>query len=294
MFITFATKDTLNFFSTDFLSDLFNNGLWIYLLTVGLMIIAVIITLKLIQKLFLKFTKNHDYQYNLLYKLIKVVLYSIVIFVAVLNVKPLSAMMVSLLASAGVAVVALSLLAQEAAGNLIAGIMITSFRPFIVNDFVSIEGQGITGTVTDISLRHTTIRTLQNTRVIVPNAIMNTAVLENKKVTDGKYCTYILLNVGYDSDLLKVKKCITKAISSHPSYKDMRTKKEKEEKRDKVPIYFTDFGESGIKVRVSLWTKGLVDGWEAASDCRVSIKKEFDKAGIVIPYKIVEVRNGKV
>lgn len=279
--------------STKFLNTIFEGGLWYFLLTGVILVFGVFMIMYFVKLGFLKFTRDHDYKKSLTYKLIKIVLISLAVYTMFNKILPLKSLTTALLAGASVAVVAFSLLAQEAVGNLIAGVVISVFKPFVVNDIVTVDGANISGTVTDISLRHTTVKTLQNTSVIVPNSIMNSAVIENKKVKDYKLCNYLFVSVSYDADLDKVRKILAKIVSNHPLNKDVRTKSEINDGVSEVAIHFTEFGSSGIEVRACIWTKGPAEGFQALSDCREAIKKEFDKAKIHIPYQTIEVKNGK-
>ena len=82
-------------------------------------------------------------------------------------------------ASGGIVAVVIGLASQEAAGNLINGAMIMAYKPYKIGDFIVVTGHNVRGTVIDISLRHSVIETLEKTQMIVPNDIMNKAIIEN-------------------------------------------------------------------------------------------------------------------
>ena len=80
---------------------------------------------------------------------------------------------VAIFASAGVLLAILGLAGQQALSNIVSGIFIVIFKPFHVGDFITIADK-YTGTVEDITLRHTVITNFENRRVIIPNSVMST------------------------------------------------------------------------------------------------------------------------
>lgn len=104
-----------------------------------------------------------------------------------LQFEPFQKFVMSFLASSGILAVILGFAAQEAVGNLVSGMFISLFKPFELGDRIRIPSENIEGFVEDISLRHTVIRTFENSRIIVPNSIMNKAVLENVNFSESKY-----------------------------------------------------------------------------------------------------------
>lgn len=190
----------------------------------------------------------------------------------------------AIMASTGVITLALSLAAQDAVGNLVNGFMIYTFRPFKLGDLIKISDYNITGYVIDISLRHTIIKTFENTEVIVPNSSMNKVVLENVSNTDSKKVNFLFIGISYDSDLDKAMRIIREEIQNHPHFLDGRTQEEIDDGAPLVNIKLINFGESSLDLRATVYSTDNAQGFAMLSDLRIAIKKRFDQEGIEIPY----------
>ena len=187
------------------------------------------------------------------------------------------------------AAVVLGLAAQESFGNLISGMLIAVFHPFQVGDRVHLINNDLTGFVEDITLRHTVIRTLTNSRIIIPNSEMSKEKIENADYGDSTASSFLDVSVAYESNLELAMEVMAKVIGEHPLYCDVRTAEEKEQGVPKVKVFVREFGDSGIMLRANMWTKTANENFEACSDARLAIKKAFDEKGIEIPYNKVVV-----
>ena len=206
------------------------------------------------------------------------VTYIVIIFIGVigfLRVLSLDGLVTSVLAGAGIIGLALGFAFQDIASNFIAGVAITLQPRFNVGDLVEIDE--IYGTVAQIDLRTTTIRTLNGQTVYVPNKdiFMN-------QVTDytRKGIRRIELNVGvsYSDDLQQVKH-----LTLQPVYKVHTIEKEQP-----IDLYFEEFGDSSINLVVRYWVTFHTenDYLEARSQGIMLIKQTYDKHGITIPFPI--------
>jgi len=189
----------------------------------------------------------------------------------------------TILAGSGIFALAISLSAQESLNNIISGLFITLFKPFEVGDRVTLVNSKLTGTIEDITLRHTIIKTFTNTRVVMPNSTINKEVVENSNLIDSRASAYVDVWVAYESDIDKAIKIMAEVIGNHPYYLDVRPN----DVRDRIPkvkVYVRELGDSGIALRASMWTKTVNENFDACSDVRLQIKKAYDAAGIEIPY----------
>lgn len=116
----------------------------------------------------------------------------------------------ALLASGGILAVVVGLASQEAASNMINGFMIMTYKPYKIGDFVNVREYNVIGTVIDISMRHSVIETLERTQVIIPNTIMNKAIIENVSNVKTQKANYLYLEVSYESDIQKQLKLFKK------------------------------------------------------------------------------------
>ena len=219
--------------------------------------------------------------------IIQVLIYVVGLIVAIARVPQLSRLTTTLLAGSGIVALAISLSAQESLGNIVSGLFISLYRPFNVGDRIKLVNSGVVGYVESITLRHTVIKTLTNTRITVPNSIMNKEIVENSNLVETMASYYVDVSISYESDVEKAREIMADIVGSHPLYVDVRKSKSEE----KVPVLMRAFESSGIALRARVWTKTVDDNFKACSDIRIELLKQFQRAGIEIPYtkiKIVE------
>lgn len=197
---------------------------------------------------------------------------------------PFQTILKTLLASGGVLAVVIGLAAQEAAGNFVNGLMISIFKPFKIGDLIKVNNGELVGTVIDISIRHTIIKTYENTKIVVPNSVMDKAILENVTAVNERKANFLELEISYESDLEKAMEIIREAIMHHPNYLDARSEEEKAAQVPEVITRLIDFGESGLKLKTTVYSKDNAEGFAMLSDLRIAIKKRFDEEGIDLPY----------
>jgi len=179
---------------------------------------------------------------------------------------------ITLLGSAGLAI---GLALQGGLSNLAGGLMILMFRPFKVGHYIEIENNG--GTVSDISIFYTTLTTPDNKRIIIPNGIVASETITNYSLE--KYRRVDLkFQVGYESDIEKVKKVIATTIE----------KEEQIIKTKPVFIRLTEQQESALVFTVRVWTK-QEDYWTVYLNLQENMKKALDKNKIEIPYNKLDV-----
>ena len=231
---------------------------------------------------FKKIKKPNHIGYRLLKNALVTALYILGAVTAVKQIPALSTAVTAILAGSGIIAVAVGFAAQESFGNLVSGVFLSAFRPFDVGDWVQISSQDITGYIEDITLRHTVIRTLRGTRMIVPNSIMGSAVVENTHFkSDEPVRSYIEVDVSYDSDLSTAKRIMEQVMTAHPMY------------AGPVPlnVYVREFGASGISLRAAMATRTIDESFIACSEVRQRLKEEFDKNGVTIPFTTVTISN---
>ncbi len=220
----------------------------------------------------------------ILLKIKKGVIYVVVAYAILTLFVPAQAILNPLLASGGIVAVVLGLAAQETVGNLISGLMILLFRPFHISDLVRVNNGQYIGTVVEITVRHTIIQTFENTRIIIPNAQMNTAVLENISDIHSAKADFLYVCIAYDSDLEKAIDILSQEVSKHPKYCDPRTPEEIKAGVPKVTVRVTDFKDSSIELRATVYSNDNSSCFVMLSDLRIAIKKRFDQEGIELPY----------
>lgn len=209
-------------------------------------------------------------------------IYLIGLAFALSQIPSLRSMGHSLLAGAGILSVVVGLAAQQSLGNLFSGIMIVIFKPFRINDRITI--QNITGFVEDIDLRQVVIRDFENNRVIIPNSLVNTEVIVNNQMKDPKICNMLKIGIGYSSDIDLAFQIIKDEALNHPLVIDNRSPEDIEAGKPMVMLRVIDLADSSVNLMAWIWTKNKTDGFSMMCDLRKSIKERFDREGIEIPF----------
>lgn len=256
------------------------------LVTTIVTILVLLLCARVINHLCIKLIRKHYQRPNLKSILrLKTILIYVIAGYAILDLfTPFQSVLNTLLASGGVLAVVIGLAAQEAAGNFVNGLMISIFKPFQIGDLIKVNNGELVGTVVDITIRHTVIQTYENTKIVVPNSVMDEAVLENVTAVGNQKANFLELEIGYDSNLDEAMKIIEEEVVKHPNYLDVRTQEEIAAQLPNVVTRLIEFGESGMKLKTTVYSRNNAEGFAMLSDLRIAIKQRFDEAGIDIPY----------
>jgi small-conductance mechanosensitive channel len=167
--------------------------------------------------------------------------------------------------------------------TIVSGIFIVIFKPFRVNDILDV-GNLPKGVMEDITLRHTVLRNLENRRMIIPNSVISSEILINSSIVDEKICNFVDIGISYDSDIDRAREIMRSEAMAHQEFLDQRTKENKQKGVPPVIVRVTGFGDSSVNLRAFVWSKDHTSGLIMKSDLNKSIKEEFDKNGIEIPF----------
>jgi len=176
-----------------------------------------------------------------------------------------------LLAGLGIAGFVIGFALQDSLANFASGMMILLYRPFDVGDLVEVGG-GTFGTVSAMSLVNTTILTLDNQTLIVPNNSIWQNVIKN--VTAQKVRRVDLtFGIGYSDDIPKAEKILTDIIESHEAVL-----------KDPEPfVRLHELGDSSVNFIVRPWVR-TDDYWPVYWDITREVKMRFDAEGVSIPF----------
>ena len=183
--------------------------------------------------------------------------------------------MASLVTIVGSCAVAIGLALQGGLSNIAGGLMILIFKPFKVGDFIN--SNGMEGTVKSITMFYTTLVTVDNKVIQLPNGNLSNSNITNYSANEKRRVD-INMSVSYSSDIDKVKKVINDVINKHKLILEDEDKFVRLTKHDESALVFT--------LRVWALTK---DYWTVYFDLLEDIKKEFDKNGIEIPFNQLDV-----
>lgn len=210
----------------------------------------------------------------------KLILYSLMIILILGQFEAFHKFSVTLLSGLGIGSVVLGLAAQESLKDFFGSFALVIGDAFEVGDFIECTSLGVSGTVEDITMRHTIIRTINNRRIIIPNSQLNSYTIENFNYSDNENMKLVDFTVSYESDVDKAMNIIKEEIKKmyHPNPKG----KNKDVEFPKVRV--ASWNDSSITLRAWVWGKDNSETFENMYNLNYIIKKRFDKEGIEIPY----------
>ena len=272
-------------------NTIFENGALGFIITFLITVIIAKIFSTILEKLVdhaMKKDARASMPFKYLLKILRTVIYVIATFAILMNVKPLQSVSTAILGATSVMTVVVGLAAQETFGNFIAGFFIVIYQPFHVGDMVNLPEKNISGTVIEITFRHTILNTVENTKIIVPNSTMNSAIVEDKAFGQKTYIRYLVLSVAYNTDIDKLERVITDVVINTDGVIDTRSA-EAQEKNLPINITVNEFLDSGIQIRFPFTTKSLGKSVETASKIRKALLVAFRENGIEIPYQKIQI-----
>ena len=205
--------------------------------------------------------------------LVKVLLYIVVIMAAVSTMGIPMTSVITVLASAGVAV---SLAVQGALGNLVGGIMLLLLKPIRVGDYI--KAGDTEGTVLKIGTIYTELQTFDNRHISVPNSnLTNTPIINYTR--EGTRRMDITFGVSYSSDSKQVRRTLLGVCQIH-SGKILP---------DPAPqVLLSECADSSMKFLVRVWCRAG-DYWDLYYALTEDGKQALDAAGISIPFPQMDV-----
>jgi len=228
---------------------------------------------------FLHVQKKFQKAPQLVTKIISTVVYAIATLIVLdhfnISITPL-------MATLGVGAVAVGLALQGTLSNLFAGMRVLSDRKINLGNYIELDG-GISGYVDDISWSTTTVKTLSNTIVVIPNSKIAESIIINYSIPQNETSIVIPCGVSYRSNLKKVEKVtldvaekIQKTIpgavkSFEPSMK------------------YSSFGDSNIHFSVVLRAENITDKYLLIHEFIKALKERFDKEKIDISFPVVKI-----
>jgi small conductance mechanosensitive channel len=179
----------------------------------------------------------------------------------------------SLVALLGAAGLAIGLALQGSLSNFAGGVLILTFKPFKMGDYIEAQGSG--GTVKSIQIFSTVLNTPDNKIIILPNGNLANDVVIN--YTDQKHRRVdFVFGIGYNDDIKLAKKTLEDIVAS-----DDRVIKNN---KDRMPqIVVGNLGESSVDLWCRVWVK-TDDYWDLFFQKTEEVKEAFDAKGISIPF----------
>ena len=208
----------------------------------------------------------------------RMVQWSIVALAVLFSAQQIGIDITAILAGLGILGFTLGFALQDVSKNFIAGLLLLIQQPFKLGDTIQVSG--FTGTVLNVNLRDTELRTIDGLRVRIPNGeiftqpILNFARVQKRRLQ-------ITLGIGFESNLENARRAVEEVIRGIPGVAE-----------DPEPaILFDSFGDYSIKMNVLYWYSEKETGYGQALDAGVTgIKEAFDREGIAIPVPVQQMK----
>lgn len=203
------------------------------------------------------------------------VYFALLAFVVIAALGQIGIQTASFVAVLGAAGFAVGMALQGSLSNFAAGVMILIFKPFYIGDLIT--AAGVSGNVKSIKIFNTILVTPDNVKIIVPNSQVIGSTVMNY-VAMGKRRIDLVIGVSYKDDIDQVRKVLLDVL--------------REEKRilnePATDVVVGELAESSVNFFVRPWVKSA-DYADVRFALNENIKKAFDKHGIEIPYKQMDV-----
>ncbi|UCB52512.1 MAG: mechanosensitive ion channel [Candidatus Zixiibacteriota bacterium] len=196
-------------------------------------------------------------------------------FVIIAALAQLGIQTASFIAVVGAAGLAIGLALQGSLANFAAGFLLVIFRPFKVGDYI--DAAGASGTVEEIKVFTTQLRTIDNKTIIIPNARLTGDNITNYSAKDTRRVD-IVFGVSYTDDLQKVRQALQSVVEKELRILDSPA----------TAIIVKELADSSVNFEVRAWVK-TEDYWDVYFDLVENVKKRFDEDGISIPFPQTDV-----
>lgn len=205
---------------------------------------------------------------------VKTALYFLVIVSIAVRFGIKESSIAALLASGGVAI---GLALQGGLSNLAGGVIIMLLRPFTVGDYIIENTNSQEGTVVKIDLFYTTLSTVDNRRITIPNGNITNSSIVNVTSQDKRKLE-IKVMIGYQSDLKKAKGILETLLHADPAIMS----------EQEMLVFVDELADDGVILGLRAWVK-TEDYWPAKWRLNEEIKLTFDEENIDIPYPQLDV-----
>lgn len=191
-------------------------------------------------------------------------------FVVIAALNQLGIQTASFIAIMGAAGLAVGLALQGSLSNFAAGVLMIIFRPFKVGDLI--EGAGVAGTVEEIQIFTTQLKTPDNKTIIIPNSKMTNDNIINYSAK-GTRRVDMTFGIGYEDDIDKARAIILDVLAQ-----DQRVLKNPES-----VVLVSELADSSVNFAARAWASAG-DYWDVYFGTTEKVKKRFDAEGVSIPF----------
>lgn len=252
-----------------------------FIIFIGIYIIIAIIdiVIDVWGKSFAAKTKStlDDNLLNLAHKFLKVAFF-IIVFLMILSKWGIQ--IGPLLASLGIAGIAVAFALQSTLANIFGGISMILDKSVNVGDVVEIDPQ-TKGTIMDIGLRSTKIKTFNNEMIIIPNDKLANSMINNYEPPDPAGRVALQFGVAYGSKIDKVKKVVLKEINKIEGILI--------DEEHSIAVRFTEMADSALLFKVYFWMQHYGERFRAIDEANTLIYNALNKNKISIPFPQMDI-----
>lgn len=233
-------------------------------LLVGLWLIGKLV--KILKRIF----EMRSFEQTLQSFLIHLITITLKVLLIISVVTMVGVQMTSFIAILGAAGLAFGLALSGTLQNFAGGVMLLIYKPFKVGDYI--EAQGSAGTVAEIQIFHTILKTIDNKTIVIPNGGLSNSTLTNYSTEPVRRFDWTF-NISYSENIDKSREIILSVINA-------------DERIHKNPVPFVgviSLGDSSVNLATRVWVD-TPNYWDVFFLLNENVKKEFDKTGISIPF----------
>lgn len=176
----------------------------------------------------------------------------------------------SLLTNSAILVAVVGFTLQNSIKNVIAGTLLLSADTFKVGDRIRIPKEDISGEIEELTLRHAKIKLVTSERAIVPNYLLNDAVVINNNLYNEETCYPLIVPVSTTKDIRLAKKLVEEIIENH----------EDVIKKNDSKTIVTTLQPNIVEIHTLVWTNNLQDSFRVLSELRIQVLESFQENGI--------------
>ena len=240
--------------------------LWLRLLVIGIVLVATILLARMIDSLILGGNRSPEAltRYRVLRRTISVSIITVGLLSAFLVIPQVRAIAGGLLASSAIVGLIIGFASQRTLGNFVAGVMIAITQPLRLGDWVEVAGVGGTvgGTVEEIGLMYTFIRTEENARLVIPNEKLASDTIRNSTIRSPAKFAQVTVQVPPANDLAPLLEALREEVSGE---------------QDEV---FVSALEGSPTLTIRAWTESEAAAERLEHDLRLRVHARLREHGI--------------
>lgn len=183
-----------------------------------------------------------------------------------------------LMSALGIGSVAIGFAFKDIFQNLLSGVLILLGEPFRIGDDIVVNG--MEGTVEDIQIRATFIRSYDGRRIVIPNATVYTSAITVNTAYQRRRCEFVV-GIGYDDDEQQAKSIILNILDNNRNVLSQPA----------FSVNVTALADFSVNLTVRWWIDTTETNISASvSEIQTEVKRAFNQEGINIPYPVQEVK----